>query len=206
MARFHVVALLALGAMAAPALAQPPAPIQPSPDSAQQRHDLRTLASCLARARPGWARQTLAHPYLSDAQAYAASNALSGNDNCIRGYDVEVTFRTSGLVGSLAEHFVQAEIGRADPTRLTRTLAALTPLNVSEDFALCLAARRPAAARALALSEPGSDVEMQAVQEIASAVEPCTAQGERLTVDLQSLRALTSVALYRGITTVTASR
>jgi hypothetical protein len=206
MARFHVVALLAIGAIAVPAQAQPPAPIQPSPDSAQQRKDLRTLASCLARARPGWARQTLSQPYLSDAQAYAASQALSGNDNCIRGFDVEVTFRTSGLVGSLAEHFVQAEIGRADSTRLARTLAALPPLNVSEDFALCVAARHPAAARALALSEPGSDAEMEAVGRIASAVEPCTNQGERLTVDLQSLRALTSVALYRGISTVTASR
>lgn len=207
MTPFHIFGLLALGA--ATAQAQPstaPAGIHPGPDTAEQRQSLRNFVTCLARARPQWARRTLSHPYLSRAQAEAAAEALSGRDTCIRGTDVEVTFRTSSLIGSLAEYYLRAEIGRADQTQLARTLAALTPLNVSEDFALCLAARNPAAARALALSVPGSDDETRAGRQIARSVGPCTAEGERLTVDLQALRALTSVALYRGLTTVVAAR
>ena len=117
----------------------------------------------------------------------------------------EFTFRTSGLVGSLAEHFLQAEIERADSARLARALSTLTPLNVTEDFALCVAARDPAAARDLALSEPGSAAEAQAASQVAGYVARCTAEGEQLTVDLQALRALTSTALYRGVTTVLAA-
>ena len=78
----------------------------------------------------------------------------------------------------------------------------LKPLNVSEDFALCVAARNPAAARDLALSEPGSAAETQAVQQVSAHVPPCVNDGEKPTVELQSLRALISTALYRAMTTV----
>lgn len=199
MARFHLAALLALGAAVA-AQSAPPTAIQPSPDSAEERKTLRSLSACLAQARPRWARQTLSHPYLSDAQASAAAQALGGKDSCVRGAEAEVTLRTSGMVGSLAEHYLQDEIGRADSARLAKALSTITPLNASEDFALCVAARNPAAARGLALSEPGSDSETQAIGRLALHVEPCTQPGEDLKVDLQSLRALVSTALYRGVT------
>ncbi|HEX6375387.1 MAG TPA: hypothetical protein VFZ91_06670 [Allosphingosinicella sp.] len=201
MAKLYLAALLALGA--ASVQAQPSsraAAIQPSPDSAEERQALRDLSVCLAESRPRWARGTLSHPYLSDAQASAASQALTGKDKCIRGDEAEVTLRTSGMVGSLAEHFLGTEIGQVDSARLAKMLSTLAPLNVSEDFALCMAARNPAAARDLALSEPGSDAETQAARRIAAYVEPCTNQDEQLTVDLQSLRALISTALYRGVT------
>ncbi len=204
MARLLVAALLAFGAV--PALAEPSStsvPIQPAPDSAAQRQALRSLTACLAQARPRWARQTLAHAYLSEAQASLASQALAGTDNCIRGQEeTDVTFRTSSLVGSLAEHFLATELQRADFERLSRALSTMAPLNVTEDFALCVAARNPAAARDLALSEPGSPAEAQAAGQVAGYVARCTGEGERLTVDLQALRALTSTALYRGVTTV----
>lgn len=207
MAKLHLAALLA--ACAAPVHGQvsaPPAPIQLSTDSATERKTLQALSACLARARPRWARSTLAQPYLSDGQARLAAKALSGKDSCVRGQEeVDVTVRTSGMVGSLAEHFLRADIERADPARLAQTLASLKPLNVSEDFALCVAARNPAAARDLALSEPGSDSEGQAARRLATYVEPCTNPGEALIVELQSLRALVSTALYRGVTTVLAS-
>lgn len=207
MTKLSLAALLALCAASVQAQPSSPAvPIQPSPDSAEQRLALRNFSVCLAEARPRWARGTLSHPYLSDEQASAAAQALNGTDTCVRENEVEITFRTSGLVGSLAEHFVRTEIERADSARLAVVLSTLTPLNVSEDFALCVAARNPAAARDLALSEPGSDAEMQAVRRVAAYVEPCMNQGEQLTVDLQSLRALISTALYRGVTTVLAAR
>ena len=84
--------------------------------------------------------------------------------------------------------------------------STLPPRNVTEDFALCVAARNPAAARALALSEPGSDSETQAVGRLAPHVGPCTEPGEDLKVDLQSLRALVSTALYRGVTAALAAK
>ena len=206
MAKLYLAALLAV--CAAPVAAQPPTPgaIGESPDSAAERKVLKTLSACLAKARPGWARNTLAQPYLSDDQARIAARALSGRDSCVTGRgELDVTLRTSGMVGSLAEHFLQADIAKADPARLARTLTSLKPLNVSEDFGLCVAARNPAAARALALSEPGSSEEEGAAGKLAAYVEPCTSPGETLTVELQSLRALVSTALYRAVTNVLAS-
>ena len=204
MAKFYVAALLAISCGSIqPAAA---APIAPSVDSAEQRQALRTLTECLAKARPGWARETLAKPYLSQSQASEAAEALSGRDNCIRGDGAEVTFRTSSLVGSLAEHFVRTDIDKADMKRLKASLSTLEPLNVTEDFALCVTAYNPAAARELATSGYGSEAEMAAARQIANYVEPCTNPGENLTVDVQALRALVSTALYRGVTTVLAMK
>jgi hypothetical protein len=206
MARLYLAVLLAVGA--ASVHAQPPAAtLQPSPDSAEQRKGLLKFTACLAEARPRWARGTLSRPYLSDAQRYDASLALKGKDSCVPGGPdgTEITFRTSGMVGSLAEHFLRRDLERADAARLAEKLSTLPPLNVTEDFALCVAARNPAAARDLALSEPGSAAEDAAARKVAESVEPCTRESEQLTVDLQSLRALVATALYRGVTAVLTS-
>src|SRR5829696_8419937 len=110
MAKLFLAALLALGT--ATVHAQPPkVTLEPSPDSAQQRKESQKLTACLAEARPRWARNTLSRPYLSDAQAKEATMALRGRDSCVTSRDgVEVTFRTSLMVGSLAEHFLQEDI------------------------------------------------------------------------------------------------
>ncbi|MEA3063872.1 MAG: hypothetical protein QOJ27_300 [Sphingomonadales bacterium] len=206
MARLYLAALLALGA-ASSVHAQPPAAtLQPSPDSAAQRKASQKLIACLAKARPQWARSMLSHPYLSDAQTYDATKALRGRDTCVTSRDgTEITFRNSLMVGSLAEHFLRKDLERADPARVAEKLSTLAPLNVTEDFALCVASRNPAAARDLALSEPGSAAEDSAARKLAAYVEPCTRDSERLTVDLQSLRALVATALYRGVTAVLTS-
>jgi hypothetical protein len=204
MVRLFLTALLA--AVAVPALAQPSTPavaVQPNLDSAEELRTLRNLSACLAESRPGWARRTLSFAYLSDDQAREAVQALEGTDSCVPD-ETEVVFRTSGLVGGLAEHFLRADIERADSARLAKALATLAPLNVSEDFALCVAVRDPAAARELALSEPGSAVEASAAGRLARHVPPCVEPGETPTIDLQSLRALMSTALYRGVTAVLA--
>jgi hypothetical protein len=111
-----------------------------------------------------------------------------------------MTFRTSTLVGALAEHFVRAQIPKTDTKRLAAALASAAPLNVSEDFGLCVAAHNVGAATDLALSDPGSPQEDRAVSEVGTYVASCANPGERLTVDLQSLRALVANALYRAIT------
>lgn len=198
MTRFVLLAFLAIGASAQ---AQPTVRIGPNIDSAEELQTLRNLSACLAEARPRWARQTLAHPYLSDDQAREAAQALRGKDMCVPN-ETEVTFRTSGLVAGLAEHFLKSDIQRADFSRLSGALATITPLNVSEDFALCVAVRDPAAARDLSLSEPGSAAERQAADKLSGQLPPCIQQGEKPAVDLQSLRALISTALYRGVTTI----
>jgi hypothetical protein len=204
MIRFHIAAFLALGAAAAQA--QPAGPVQPNLDSAQELQTLRNLTACLAESRPGWARRTLSRPYLSDAQARDAGEALSGTDSCMRGPELAVTFRTSGLVGSLADHFLQSELPRVEFTQLRRTLSTLEPRNASEDFALCIAARDPVAARDLAFSDPGSASESQTAAKLAVHVPGCVLPGEKPTVDQQSLRALMSTALYRATRAVLAPK
>jgi hypothetical protein len=201
MTKLSLTALLAL--FAAPVAAQAPSstvPVAPFVDSATERQALRKFSACLAEARPRWAQQTLSHPYLSKAQATSAAEALNGRDNCITGPESELTLRTSGMVGSLAEHYIGTRIGHTDLKRLSTALNTLPPLNSSEDFALCVASRNPVAARDLALSEPGSAAEAAAVNKVAAHVAACTGQNGPLTVDMQSLRALVAVALYRGIT------
>ena len=202
MAKLYLAAFLALGA--ASVQAQPPGvTLQPSPDSAEQRKASRKLTSCLAEARPRWARNLLSQPYLSDAQAKYAAMALRGRDTCVTSRDgVEITFRNSLMVGSLAEHFLDEDIRRADAARLADKLSTLPPRNVTEDFALCVAARNPGAARDLALSEPGSAEEDAAARRVFAYVEACRAESEQLTVDLQALRALVAAALYRGVDAV----
>jgi hypothetical protein len=200
MARLFLAILLVSGASAVQA--QPPSDspsLQPSVDSPAQRQKFQALSVCLAEARPRWARQTLSRPYLSKAQQEVAAQALIGTDRCMTNSESEFTFRTSGMVGALAEHFVSAEVGRADLPRLTAALATISPLNVSEDFALCLAARNTRSARDLVVSEMGSTAETEAARRVANNLEACTNPGEQLTVDVQSLRSLMSVALYRGL-------
>lgn len=203
----HLAALLALESLSSQPL--PPVPaavVQPAPDSAELRQSLRRLVMCIADRRPRWARQTLALPYLSEEQAREAAQALSGRDNCLADYQSDMTFRTSTLVASLAEHFLQAQTDRNAITRAATALNTATPLNASEDFALCVAARDPAAARDLTFSEPGSAGEEQAAQQLARRVEPCTRPGENLTIDVQSFRALIATAFYRALTTDIAAR
>jgi hypothetical protein len=199
MTRYVIAALLAFSAASATAQ---PADIQPTVDTPEQRQSLSTLTSCLIQQRPRWARQTLAQPYLSQSQARIASYVLSGRDTCVTRPEVEVTFRTSSLVASLAEHYVRNEIGEVELARLSNALNSITPLNVSEDFALCVVSRNPVAARTLTLSTFGSADEAAAAQQLASGVAPCTSQGENLTVDLQALRALSATALYRAVSSL----
>ena len=207
MHKLYLAAFLALGAVPVEAQASEPAvPIEPSPDSAAERQALRTLTACLVKARPRWARRTLSLPYLSQAQAGAAAQALSGKDSCVPRTGAELRFRTSSMVGALADIYLRTDIQRVEMERLKSALARATPLNVSEDFALCVTARNPEAARDLVLSEPGSEAENKAVRKFASTIDPCTNAGEALTVDLQSLRSLVSTALYRGLTNGLAAR
>ena len=200
MTRLFIALLLSAAVSTQAQAAAVATPIQPSVDTVQQRQSLRTLMACVAKSRPNWARQLLAQPYLGEEQTRTAGEALSGKDRCIIKDETEVTFRTSSMVSNLAEYFLGAELATANLERLSKKLNTLAPLNASEDFALCVAARDPAAARDLALSEPGANEELQAAEKLAKQVQPCIIKGEQPTVDLQSLRGLMSIALYRAMT------
>lgn len=176
--------------------------IQPSVDTVEERRTFRSFIGCVAKSRPLWARQLLVQPYLSEAQSRTAGEAFSGSDTCLRQDRAEMTFRTSSIVSNLAEYFLRADLANADLDRLSQALNTLTPLNASEDFALCVASRAPTAARDLALSEPGGGEELRAAGELAPYLRPCARPGESLTVDLQALRGLVSIALYRASTAV----
>lgn len=199
-------ALLASSPPTPPAQPASAAVIQPALDTPQERQALRKLTICVAGLRPRWARAMIAFPYLSDPQASAAAQVVSGHDNCLGAPEVAVAFRTSGVVGSVAEYFVRSEMTRTDPQRLANALATVPPLNVSEDFALCLAARNPKAALDLALSDPGSAAEVGAAGLVSKSVPSCTKPGERLDVDLQAMRAMVATALYRGVAVATGAQ
>jgi uncharacterized protein YfiM (DUF2279 family) len=196
----HLAALIALATTAQAEAPSAPIQLQAAPDSPERRTALRKLVSCVAKARPNWARETLAQPYLSKAQAVSAAEVLAGRDNCIADPEIDMTFRTSTLVGTLAEIFVERQAASGATPALATSLNSVAPLNASEDFALCVAVRAPDAARALALSEPGSAAENQSAQQLAEKVPQCTQPGEDLKVDVQALRALTATALYRAMT------
>ena len=204
-----MITLAAMLVLAGAGHVQPTAPapqIQPAPDSPQARRALRSMVMCLADLRPGWARDTLEQPYLSQQQGAAAAAIMSGRDNCLSVHEAEMTFRTSTLVGSIAEYYIRQPTSAANFSRAAANLNRATPKNASEDFALCVATRDPAAARELALSDPGSRSEASSAQRLSAFIPDCTNPGERLTVDLQSLRALSAVAIYRAMQTETASR
>src|SRR5205085_9519454 len=173
--------LLATLALPVHAQAQASAsPIRASVDTPEQRQALRQLTMCLAETRLRWARATLASAYLSDHQAKAGAEALSGHDSCLRSPATELTFRTSTLVGALAEYFVRADADRIDLKQLSSILATIEPLNASEDFALCIATGDPRAALDLVLSDPGSNGENSAASKLGTHIPSCTKPGEQL--------------------------
>jgi hypothetical protein len=203
MVKFLLVALL--GTVAVPAQSQASSPavsIEPSADTPAERQVLRNLSMCLAQLRPDWARGVLEHPYLSSAQASAAAVAVSGRDNCQKQPEVEIEFRTSTLVSALAEYFLRADLPRIDSGRIGQALTSVPARNATEDLGLCLASRNFAAARDLALSDPGTSAEASAARGLGAQVTACSLPGESLKVDLQSLRAIVTVALYRAVTSV----
>lgn len=202
MTKLLLIAAL-LGTVVVPAQSQSSSPavsIEPSADTPAERQALRTLSMCLAQVRPDWARGVLEHPYLSPAQASAAAQAVSGRDNCQKLPEVEIEFRTSTLVSALAEYYLRTELPKSDPVQVNKALASLPPLNASEDFGLCVASHQPAAARELAFSAPGSAGEAGSAKVLGGVIAACAHPGENLKVDIQSLRALVTVALYRAVT------
>ena len=193
-----------LAAIASPLSAQAatsPTSLKPAVDTPQQREALRKLSICLAKQRPRWARAMLSRPYLSFAQASVAAEAISGEDTCLRVPEAEFTFRTSTIVGALAEYYVRSDIGKLDMPRVSGALATTVPLNSSEDFALCVTSRNPKAAVEFMQSDPGSTAEATAAGALADHVGSCTQPGELLDVDMQALRSLVATALYRGLIT-----
>ena len=186
-----IAALLASGP-AAPAL-------QPPVDTPQERQALRKLTNCVAQSRPRWARTLLSYPYLSNDQARIAAELVSGRDHCQTAPELAVAFRNSSVVGFAAEHFLQSDMAKTDLQRVGNALNTVAPMNVSEDFALCLAARDPAAALDLASSDPGSPAETQAAHRVGRGLSYCSKPGEGLNIDVQALRALVATALYRGV-------
>jgi hypothetical protein len=193
----HLTAILLICAV--PANAAPNVVVHQPVDTATERQALRKLTFCVAERRPRWAHQLVSYPYLSDAQASAAAELVSGRDNCLAAPEVAVAFRTSGVAGAVAEHFVGSKMATLDMKRISAALATAPSLNASEDFALCVTSRNPGTALDLVRSELGSAEEMRAASALARGVPSCTMPNERLQVDVEALRALVATALYRAM-------
>jgi len=177
----------------------PDSTLQPGTDSTADRTAVRSFSKCLAQARPRWARQVLAQPYLSKGQADLLDSIGTGNDSCSGSRAIEITLRHSSIVAGIAEALIKEDLAQVGMKRVSAELNRVSSRNASEDFALCIVARRSQAAQDLVTSSPGSDAERIAAEQLAQAVKPCTNPGEAGVVDLQSLRALAATALYRGV-------
>ncbi|HSX56872.1 MAG TPA: hypothetical protein VLG14_16310 [Sphingomonas sp.] len=178
--------------------AAPASTLQPSADAVQDRIAMREFSKCLAKARPRWARKVLAQPYLSKDQTDLLESVNGGRDNCTGGSS-EITLRYTSIITGLAEQFIAEDVAQVGWKRVSAALVRVPSRNASEDFALCVAARRAKAAQDLVLSRPGSAAERNAGEQLAQAIKPCTNPNESGIVDLQSLRALAATALYRGV-------
>lgn len=179
--------------------AAPAASLQPNADTTADRTAVRALSMCLAQARPRWAREVLAQPYLSKGQTDLLETIGSGDDRCTGSRPIEITLRHTSIVAGLAEQFIKEDLGQVNIKRVSAELNRIPSRNASEDFALCLVARRSKVAQDLVMSSPGSDAERTAGEQLAQGVPSCTNPGEAGVVDLQSLRALAATALYRGV-------
>lgn len=173
--------------------------LQPGTDSTADRVAVRTFSRCLAEARPRWARQVLAQPYLSKGQADLLDSIGTGNDSCSGNRSIAMTLRHSSIIAGIAEQLIKDDLAQVGMKRVSAELNRVSPRNTSEDFALCLVARRSQIAQDLVMSSPGSDAERAASEQLAQGIKPCTNSGEAGIVDLQSLRALAATALYLGV-------
>lgn len=179
--------------------AAPVPALQANADSTADRAAVRAFSKCLARQRPRWARDVLAQPYLSKGQTALLETIGIGNDNCSGSGSKEMTLRHTSIVAGLAEQLITEDLVQVGMKRVSAELNRIPSRNTSEDFALCIVARRSKVAQDLVMSSPGSDAERVAGEQLALGVESCTNPGESGKVDLQSLRALAATALYRGV-------
>jgi len=178
-----------------------------SEDARTARRVMITFGRCVARNRGRMAEAILAQPLFSDEQGGLARRSVGGEDGCL-GYEGELRFSPTLLVGAMAEHFVLTRHRNDDLGPVAAIADAglaelgLEPRSVHEDVALCIVRRDPAAARALLESRPASDREGEAVGRLVPSLGPCLPAGNEYRLNHAAVRSLAAVGLYRILTAI----
>lgn len=177
--------------------------INNDPESAERAANY--FARCVAERRGRLARNLLAMEYRAEDQMRRAERLISGREECMD--DIGFQLRADGatIIGGMAEYYVRmadAEAELALVSGLTDERIAelnLAPRNGFEHLGLCVARRDPIAVSAFVSTEPRSEEEGEALQQVVPHLGPCVLDGETVRLDRRTVRSVTAVGLYRAL-------
>ena len=166
----------------------------------------------LDRAR---AQSVLDLEYMSDEQKEMIDEvgppsmfARDEREDCfsmLGGGGVQIGADAQSAVGAFAEYFVTRQYDAEDAARLatlTREdwqIPAMTPRNGNEMIGLCTAQAAGSQVFRLLETEPASDGEGPAIQEVVPYLAPCLTDGLEVSFDASSLRAMLAHSLYKAL-------
>lgn len=194
--------LLAMTALAAPAVAQE-AQVTPDtpPATAQDRAILHEFARCVAGRWPDQAASLIAAFSNSDEDRRALLRLTDDSSQACLGRGV-LRFAPELFIGGMAERLIERDAGSATlATRvaLNPNAAPFAAHGETEVMSICIARAAPAEVASLFASAPGTPEERAAFQAIGPSISPCLARGTELRVNRPGLRAMLGLSVYRLI-------
>jgi hypothetical protein len=169
------------------------------------------LARCTAELRSPVAKKILALPYLSAEQKKIVKSKVRGSGDCMNRLGFQLRYDFAPLVGGMAEYFVTdifkdkdieliSEASNAD-----RTVVSPSARNSIEMFSQCVARKDPKAVKSFVSTQPTSDAEKKALQSVIPFLGQCIPEGEKISLDKISLRAMLSFGLFRELAAVSST-
>jgi hypothetical protein len=200
-------ALLALGGFG---FAQAEARPGPQDESIRAMY---AYGRCVVDATPSSSRRVLSHPPGS-REELALLRTVS-NPLCLNGHgDIEqLDFAPQALRGAIAEAILRRDAGPRRPGERAShepPFTALTPADIAAldekdrvllwglDFAQCIDQAAPNAVADLLKTDPTSQQEDQAFQQLRAYMGPCLPQGAQMTIVKPQLRGFLAEAVYRA--------
>lgn len=211
-----------LAALAAPsaALAQA-APVVSSADRLSRGDDgridgareLKRLAACVYKRRPGYFDSVLSTPPGSRAEAIILERASSVVSNCMNSLNPGILMQLQQMRGAFAEtRYLATYPATPAFASMAHTMiaipAAWTERKMSDeektgilkhDFANCVVAANPATADALLRTVPFSREEASVVTKLVPQLGPCLQAYVKYQLDAPTLRALVAQALDASV-------
>ena len=189
-----------------PALAQP----APNDESVRAMH---TYGYCVVERAPNRSRRVLTLPPGSEEerdllQAVSTDLCLSGH-----GHVSQMSFQPQLLRGVIAEAVLDSHNARRDARGRAAMVVPFTGLTLADiagleergraalralDFSQCVVAAAPDTVSALLQTEPTSEAEDRAFEQLVPHLSPCLSQGAQLNIVKPQLRGFLAEASYRA--------
>ena len=160
------------------------------------------FARCVASNRPAWSDQVLAMQFLSSEQLKAVGKEAGGMHICFSTGQYDLQLHSLSVLGGMAEQRIEAKFASQDVSGLSALTddqlfaSAAAPKTTTEDFALCIVRKDPAAVRRLIKSEPTSAAEAQQVKALVPHLGGCLPKGLNIKLNKQTVRAYSAVGLH----------